>query len=253
MRAKSPVGYRLIAPPPVPARISEDYKNLVERLASNPPEGILGLSQNARNLFEKWEGEIETMLADGGTMEAMRDWGGKLAGETLRIMAVLHYSDPGSARCASEETVKSAIEIARYFIPHAEYVLNLMQANDSSKVEDATYILRWIKRHDRHEFTKRDAQQDGKRRFPRSDDINEPLAELVQRGFIRELPDESVGPGRPSSPRYEVNPLVFANANPEKRSQYPHNSSKRPENSSSEDIEDTFEQSKKTNRSQVTI
>ena len=37
------------------------------------------------------------MLGDGGQMEIMRDWGAKLAGETLRLAAVLHCVEHGPA------------------------------------------------------------------------------------------------------------------------------------------------------------
>ena len=86
--------------------------------------------------------------------------------------------------------------------------------------DDARYVLRWIERHRKREFTKRDAHQHGKRRFPKADDINSALADLTQRGYIRLRPSKATGPGRPPSPIFEVNPAVFDNENPKRRSQY---------------------------------
>jgi hypothetical protein len=114
-------------------------------------------------------------------------------------------------------------------------------------------VLRWIERHGRREFTKRDAQQHGKRRFPKADDIAPALAELVRRGYLRLQPFEEAGPGRPSSPGYEVNPATFANANLEKRSHNSQNPTKPPESGNSENIESALAQSKNANRVQVTI
>jgi hypothetical protein len=105
----------------------------------------------------------------------------------------------------------------------------MMLASDETVDDDAYYILRWIKRHARQEFTKSEAQHHGKRRFPKADDIDLPLEELARRGFIRPKPTESSGPGRPPSPVYEVNPAVYADVEPEKRSQNSRNSLAEPD------------------------
>ncbi len=191
------------------------------------------------------------MLGDGGRMEAIRDWGSKLAGATLRLAAVLHSVENSPEGCIGKATIEAAVEIARYLIPHAEAVLNMMQAQDGSGDEDAHYVLRWIKRHDRQEFTKTEAQHHGKRRFPRADDIDPALAELVRRGHIRLRPSEATRPGRPLSPTYEVNPAAFADD--KKRSHNSRNSTDRPKIGNSGNIGSALEQSNNTNREQVTI
>jgi len=140
-----------------------------------------------------------------------------------------------------------------YLIPHAEAVLNMMQAKESPGDDDARYVLRGIKHHGRREFTKRDAQQHGKRRFPKADDIDLAMDELVRRGYIRLRAAEKAGTGRPPSQSYDVNPLVFRNENTEKRSQYSHNTVEQPEIDSSGNNESASEQSEDENRRQVTI
>ncbi len=157
---------------------------------------------------------------------------------------------PGISR---GRTIAAAVEIARYLVPHAEAVLNMMLASEETADDDARYVLRWIERHGRREFTKRDAQQHGKRRFPKADDIDPALAELTRRGYIRLRPVEASGPGRPPSPTYEVNPATFADAKPEKRSHNSHNSPGEPDNGNSGNIESALEQSENTNRVRVTI
>ena len=104
----------------------------------------------------------------------------------------------------------NAIEIGRYLIPHADAVLNMRLLGEESTASNERYILRWIGRHARGEFTRREAQQQGKRRFQRAEDIDAPLAERERRGYIRQRGTESGGPGRPPSPVYEVNPGFFA-------------------------------------------
>jgi hypothetical protein len=225
----------------------------VRTLAGTEGEHLLYLDAEASAAFQEWEAEVESMLADGGQMEIMRDWGAKLAGATLRVAAVLHCVEHGAAGDIGVETARAAVEIARYLIPHAKVVLNMMEAKEASSDEDARYVLRWIERHGRREFTKRDAQQHGKRRFPKADDIDPALAELTQRGYIRLQPAEAAGPGRPSSPSYEVNPAAFANADAEKRPHNSHNSPSQPETGDSENTENVFGQSENASRVKVTI
>jgi hypothetical protein len=172
------IGWREIAPAPVSGAKREAYRQAVRALADVEGEHVLRLAADAA-AFKAWEAEIEAMLRDGGQMEIMRDWGAKLAGETLRLAAVLHCVEHGPEKPIDGRTLASAIEIARYLVPHADAVLNMMVAKEDSADDDAHYVLRWIERHGQREFTKRDAQQHGKRRFPKADDIDPALAELA--------------------------------------------------------------------------
>lgn len=121
----------------------------VRALAKVKGEIILLLTGDAAGLLLDWETEIEAMLGDGCVMEILRDWGAKLAGAMLRLAAVLHCLEHGPAGCIAGETVTAAVEIARYLAPHAEAVLNMMQASEETAAHDARYVLRWIERHGR--------------------------------------------------------------------------------------------------------
>jgi hypothetical protein len=247
------IGRREIAPAPVSDATREAYRQAVRSLAEVEGEIVLQLSAGAAALLRDWEAEVEAMLAEGGQMEIMRDWGAKLAGATLRLAAVLHCVERGPVGHIEEPTIAAAVEIARYLVPHAEAVLNMMLASEETAEDDARYVLRWIERHGRREFTKRDAQQHGKRRFPKADDIDPALAELTRRGYIRLRPVEASGPGRPPSPTFDVNPATFADAMPEKRSHNSHNLPGEPDNSNSGNIGNALEQTENTNRVRVTI
>jgi hypothetical protein len=150
-------------------------------------------------------------------------------------------------------TLLSAVEIARYLVPHAEAVLNMMQAQDGAGDEDARYVLRWIERHGRREFTKSEAQHQGKRRFPKADDIDPTLTELTRRGYIRLVPAESAGPGRPPSPKYEVNPAVFNSQKHKNRSHNSRNSITGSEGGNCGNNGSASGLSENENRQQVTI
>lgn len=247
------IGRREIAPAPVSDATREAYRQTVRKLADVDGEYVLRLAPDAAALLQDWEAEIEAMLSEGGQMEIMRDWGAKLAGATVRHGAIIHSMKCSLANPIDRSTIVAAISIARYLIPHAEAVLNMMSANEESPDDDAHYLLRWIERHGRREFTKSEAQHHGKRRFPKANDIDPALAELTRRGYIRPKPAETTGPGRPPSPAFEVNPAAFAKQQPETRS---HNSRNSPSEPASEDcgnIGNALEQSETTNRVQVTI
>lgn len=223
------IGRREIAPTPVSDARREVYRQTVRTLAEVEGGFVLHLAADAAALLREWETEIEAMLGDGGEMEIIRDWGAKLAGATLRLAAVLHCVEHSPARRIEGPTIAAAVAIARFLVPHAEAVLNMMLASKGTADDDASSVLRWIERHGRREFTKSEAQHHGKRRFPKAETIDPALAELTRRGFIRPKPAETSGPGRPPSPAYEVNPATFADAKPEKRSHNSHNSADEPE------------------------
>jgi len=247
------IGRREIAPEPVSDAAKEAYRQTVRALSNLDNDCTLQLDAESSAVLQEWEAEIESMLDDGGQMEIMRDWGAKLAGATLRLAAVLHCVEHGAAGDIGGATIRAAVEVARYLVPHAEAVLNMMQAKEASGDDDARYVLRWIERHGRREFTKREAQQHGKRRFPKADDIDPALAELARRGYVRLRPLGATGPGRPPSPSYEVNPAAFANADRETRSQNSQNPPPRSEAGDSENIENASDNRENASRVRVTI
>src|SRR5205807_2705546 len=110
-----------------------------------------------------FEEELEPKLAEGGELGAMGDWAGKLAGAVVRIAGILHLAehahriDPWPAT-VSAETIKRAVIIGHYLIPHARAAYAEMGADP--KVDAAKYTLRWLAREieatGKMVFTKRD-------------------------------------------------------------------------------------------------
>lgn len=209
------IGHRDIEPPPVPAGVAESYHQLVRRLCRLPVEGRLSLDSSTYAAFTSWQQEIEDMLGDGGRLDLIQDWGGKLAGQTVRLAGIMHcirhYEGNPLQHVIGVETMDAAIEIARYLIPHAEFVLTEMSSkDDSSETDVAELLLKWITRKKTAHFTKREAHQENSR-FKRKkvEELDPILAELVRRGYIREIPTKPTGRGRPPSPVYEVNPAFL--------------------------------------------
>ncbi|MDA0661089.1 MAG: DUF3987 domain-containing protein [Planctomycetota bacterium] len=223
------IGERIIGPPPVPEGVRNSYHNMMEQLASVSPviEGeilILRFDDESDLALREFESEVEGALADGGNYEAIRDWAGKMAGAAVRIAGILHCVEFGPDGAIGVGTFRAAAKIARYLAPHADHVLRMMCATNGGTVDDSQYLLRWILRHDLTSFTKRDAHQHGRRRFPQPDNMDPALAELTRRGYIRPVVHDTSGPGRPPSPEFEVNPAVFENKNPGTRSHNSQNS-----------------------------
>ncbi len=129
----------------------------------------------------------------------------------------------------------------------------MMQAQEGAGDDDARYVVRWIERHGRREFTKSEAQHQGKRRFPKADDIDAALAELTRRGYIRLVPAEPAGPGRPPSPKYKVNPAVFISKKYENRSHNYRNSMLEPDGVNSGNNGSASGSPENENRQQVRI
>ena len=212
----SKLGSRRINPEPVPVAIAARYEELIRRLAAIPMDDepwVIRLSNDSAERFYTWQVEVETWLGDSGRLRDLRDWGGKLCGLTARLAAILHLVETDSVEPwnvpISLSVIESAIEIARWSVLHAEAVIGLMTGAGGG-LDDAAYVLRWIRESDRTEFTRRDAQNHGRSRFDgEPEKLDDALELLVERGWIRPIATtERPGPGRKPSPRYAVNPAI---------------------------------------------
>ena len=161
------------------------------------------------------------MLADGGQLELIRDWGGKLAGATARLAGVLHCVQADPQVPVPEDTMKAAVSISRYLIQHARYVLLGMSHGEADVSVQAVHILNWIRRHEPKDFSQRDAHQSLKGRFSRVDDMASAFEELESRGYIRRGPKPQTSVGRPPSPVWEVNPAFLNDEPPDRRDDPP--------------------------------
>jgi len=143
-------------------------------------------------------------------------WAAKLAGATCRLAALLHLAchlHDGWTQPISSETFAAAVRLADYLIEHARAVFDLMGADP--RVDDARWLLDWIDRTNRTQFSRRDAHRAAPRgRFAKATDLEPALRLLEEHGYLRRVdPEPSQDPrgrGRPASPRFLVNPLPRA-------------------------------------------
>jgi replicative DNA helicase len=100
-----------------------------------------------------------------------------------------------------------ALRLADYLTDHARTVFDLMGADP--RVEDARWLLDWIARTGRTQFSRRDAHQAARGRFRKATDLEPTLALLEEHGYLRRVDADPAGSkgGRPASPRFLVNPL----------------------------------------------
>jgi hypothetical protein len=219
---KSLIGRRKIDPEPVKDETRRDYENLIRRLyeifekrsASDAPV-VLKLATDAMSAFLAFREDVERRLGDGAELELMRDWGGKLCGLAARFAAIIHlvsnnrpepWRDP-----VSLSTVRAAVDLANYAVPHAAAVIDLMTVESDEATADGEYLAQWIQSRELAEFTQAAAYQHGRARFTKDQTrLAKALELLAKHGWVRLRPDtEKDGPGRKPSPVYEVNPAVL--------------------------------------------
>jgi replicative DNA helicase len=218
------VGRRQAGAPPVPPAVADRYALELHALAATlaVPAGddrpaLLTLEQAAGELLLAFERELEPRLAAGsGDLAHLAGWAAKLAGATCRLAALLHLAShlrDGWAQPIGTSSLAGAIQLADYLIEHARAVFDLMGADP--RTDDARWLLDWIDRTGRGQFSRRDAHRAAPRgRFAKATDLEPALRLLEEHGYLRrvdpEPSQEPRGRGRPASPRFLVNPLPRA-------------------------------------------
>jgi hypothetical protein len=215
---ESLVGHRQPGSPPVPPAVADRYTLELQALAASlaAPGGddgpaLLTFDQAAAELLLAFERELEPRLAVGsGDLAHLAGWAAKLAGATCRLAGLLHLAEhlrDGWAQPISADTFAGAARLADYLIEHARIVFDLMGADP--RTDDARWLLDWIGRTGRAQFSRRDAHAAAPRgRFRKAADLEPALALLEEHGWLRRVDADLAGPkgGRPPSPRFLVNP-----------------------------------------------
>ena len=216
---QSMIGSRKIETQPIypDTRIKYEYLigdllNLFHRIGDDqlPVTRYITLEPEAAQVFKEYRQLIEEELGPGGSMEMIKDWGGKLAGGVARIAAILHavINPKMPWNCnLSAESMWNAITIGEYLQSHVLSVFQLMGADPD--MIGAQYILAWLKRGRIDKFSVRDIHAAHRSTFKKSTDIYPCLNVLEERCYIRQL-QNPVGnrPGRKPSPRYITNPEI---------------------------------------------
>jgi hypothetical protein len=211
------VGRRQPGAPPIPPAIAERYALELQAPAASltSPPGqdptVLTLDRAAGELLLGFERDLEPRLAAGsGDLAQLAGWAAKLAGATCRLAGLLHLAKhlrDGWAQPITATTFAAAVRLAGYLVEHARAVFDLMGADP--RLDDARWLLGWIGRTGRAQFSRRDAHQAARGRFRKATDLEPALRLLEEHGWLRRVDADPAGPkgGRLPSPRFLVNPL----------------------------------------------
>lgn len=208
---ESRLGYRRSDPEPVPAWVFDHYRRHVTALLELPFRADHG-EENAAHVIRL---DDEAQLSTYGSLGSISDWAGKLCGAVGRIAGLLHsatmvpHHRPWEAPI-SAEVAQRAVHIGEYLVEHTKAAFAEM-GNDPI-LEDARFILGWIRRNGARTFSERDLYQalKGGVRFKMVAALQQPLGILIDRGYPRPMPGrEAPRRGRPFSLAYEVNPACL--------------------------------------------
>lgn len=216
------LGSRKVDPQPMPAAVRDRYSKRLKALLDLEPgsavdedeidldAGVLTLDVDALQALRGFQAWIEPQLATDGDLGEMPDWAAKLPGAVVRIAGLLHLAEHSDTRDVIDvDTMRAALKIGHYLIPHAKAAFALMGANPA--IEKARHLWAVIERREATAFSKQNVWQWTRGGFKRANELDEPLAVLVERHYIFELQSEQrEGPGRKPSRRYRVNPLAVS-------------------------------------------
>jgi hypothetical protein len=222
------LGRRAIDPPPVPDAIRAAYHaNMLKLLARYMPAAsetstpddyapdVLTYTSDAAHRFRQFAAAVEPRLAPTGDLGAMTDWAGKIVGAVARLAAHLHIGEhiddaDLTKSPLSVDVMDRACEVGEYYVAHALAAYGLMGGNPM--VETARVVFDWMRaHHTAGGCSIRTIWQGLRRRFDHVHDLNAPIGVLVERNMVRErIEEQRRGPGRKSSPVYDINPVLLA-------------------------------------------
>ena len=214
----SSVGERRFRSRPIPEKAYQRYErriiNMLEDEYPQRPE-VITLSPEASKLLTDFAEETEPKLKTD--YAEISDWAGKLVGNTLRIAGLLcragvcrapEFLNENEALEVSGGTMADAIRLGRYYLSHSMAVHDAIP--QSSMYRQAEKILQMILERRLEEFTRRDAMRFCQT-FKRVDEIQPVLDFLEDMGYIASVDSRpTYGKGRPSLPKYVVNPSVLS-------------------------------------------
>lgn len=206
---KGLVGSREIRPAAMPFTVAAEYATAIRELLDiserRDEDGdlvptVLRLDADADRLLEEFEIETERRLKISGDLgESVQDWGAKLGGKTVRLAGLLEIAANGPrATSVSARSMRSAIRLSRYLVPHAIAAFGEMSADDT--LRNAHHVMRWIREKNLSQVTRRQIQQGNKSRFGKENgaQLDGALKCLVGMGWLLSLPQPvSRSKGRP--------------------------------------------------------
>jgi len=196
IKCGSNIGSRPYRTPIIPDKTKADYSNLItgilKKTAKIEPksEKKLLLTEEASIVHEEFHDLIEKRLVED--MSSIQAYGKKIVGRAARIAGILHICvcieqnlNPHDYKITGN-TMSSAVCISEYLIKHTQ-----AQGAPSKEIDEdpdlwkAKYIWKRIKSQDKTILTKSELLRLCKKKGAKdADDIEKPLEELVERGYV---------------------------------------------------------------------
>jgi len=185
----------------VKAMYEKGIKGLLSIPTLNEPQ-MLTLDEGAFQAWLDFDNGIEQTLADGGDLESINDWGGKLPGNALRIAGLMHLVEYGSnSTIISRNTMHKAVDLCNKLIGHAKAVFGIVGVYESNP--DAKKIFNWMQENGLTGFDRTDCYK--KFKSFKKDQLDLALSELEGRHLIRE---ERVSTAGRDAINYTCNPAL---------------------------------------------
>lgn len=214
----SRLGQRDLVSRPIPDPIRHAYESAITALADVPPKMdgdqpvpyVLTLSPEALATWKQFQRSIEEQLRDGGRLENLKDWGGKLPGAAARLAGLLHCAEyawsVSDVREIGGDTMGRAVRLSEYLVSHAMIVFDLMGADE--EMDAAKALWKVIEGKRAEEITARDAWHPLRGKYKRMADVEPGFDLLIERGYIYEPHQADYQrSGRPSR-KFIVNPRI---------------------------------------------
>lgn len=169
----------------------------------------LSLTDDAGEHLAEFEAEIERRLRTD--LDSLKDWAGKLVGNTARIAGLLHVATQAEegdlwSKPISVGPTRTVIDLATSLIPHAKTVFAEMAMDPEIQLQ--RYVLRRIKQaEDPEALTVRDVHRlcSGKKEIETVKDVKQVLRRLRDHNLVR-IERRRSNNGRRPSPWVRLHP-----------------------------------------------
>ena len=194
--------------------LRREYEREIDALLGDPltegehtPAIVLPLMDDAREVWLDFAQEIENGLAPGGDLDAIADWGAKLAGTAARVALLFELVTSGrGAEVVCSDSMRQAVALCRLFIPHARAAFRLLAADEIDR--DADAVLAWVMRSGHREtFKQSDLHFALRGRFTKKERLVAALMRLQANGCVRHQSQKNERAR--ASDFWHINPRLF--------------------------------------------
>ncbi|MGG2201425.1 YfjI family protein [Paenibacillus validus] len=191
---------RDVTPKRLDQQAEQTYFENIQRMMSFDPAQpfTLVLSEEADQEFLKFCSVHEEILYNNLDYIHMNSWAGRLPGQLLKVMALLHVAEQMNSSDGSldsidlkisSEIVCNVLNNASYFVEHARKAFGCLRSD--GELEDAKYLWNVLNRNPESELKKQDVWKSTKGRLTKAEYLDDALRILVQHGYIDVVVDES--------------------------------------------------------------